>query len=130
MPLPRRRLLANVSYITERDISQPPAAITQPPALYTVSGPGRAFDTVAAVPKGTQPHIDGTVPNESRFLVRLDGHSLLVWTARNLLKTTGGSPAGVTTSHRRIAGNCRRRQLLSSQQAPALLNRRSASLSC
>ena len=55
--LPRRRLLANASHITEPDTSLPPAAITQPHALYTVSGPGRAFDTVAALPKGTQPHI-------------------------------------------------------------------------
>lgn len=61
--LPRRRLPANASHITERDISLPPAAITQPPGFYTVSGQGRAFDTVAAVPKGTQPHIYGTVPS-------------------------------------------------------------------
>ena len=108
--LRRPCLLANVSYITERDISLPPAAITQPPGLYTVSGPGRAFGTVAAVPKGTQPHIDGTVPSENRFLVRLDGYSSLVWTARNLLKTTGGSLAGIPRPYRRVAGSCRRRQ--------------------
>ncbi|MDE0198607.1 MAG: hypothetical protein OXK78_10470 [Caldilineaceae bacterium] len=39
--------------ITECEIALVPAALTQPYALYTNSGPGLAYDRVAVLPQGT-----------------------------------------------------------------------------
>ena len=96
-PLSRRRLLANVSYITERDISLPPAAITQLPELYSASGPGRAYGRVAALPRGTRAEIIaiGDCPPNVWYQIIVPGLDEPVWVVRDFVKVAVGSLAGL-----------------------------------
>ena len=66
-----------------------PIAVTLPITLNVRTAPGLDNDVVAVVPQGTQARIYGIDPNESWFLVEMDGHSSLVWIYRYMTQVEG-----------------------------------------
>ena len=66
-----------------------PIAVTLPITLNVRTAPGLDHDVVAVVPQGTQARIYGIDPNESWFLVDMDGHSSLVWIYRYMTQVEG-----------------------------------------
>ena len=89
--------LANVRRITEREISLPPAALTQPYALYAYSGPGLAYDIVATIPRGTWAEIIaiGDCPPNVWYQIIVPGLDEPVWVIRDFVKVAVGSLAGI-----------------------------------
>ncbi len=89
--------LANVRRITETEISQQPAAITQPYALYAYSGPGLAYDIVATIPRGTWAEIIaiGDCPPNVWYQIIVPGLDEPVWVIRDFVKVAVGSLAGI-----------------------------------
>ena len=89
--------LANVRRITETEISQQPAAITQPYALYAYSGPGLAYDIVATIPRGTWAEIIaiGDCPPNVWYQIIVPGLDEPVWVIRDFVKVAIGSLAGI-----------------------------------
>ena len=89
--------LANVRRITEREISQQPAALTQPYALYAYSGPGLAYDIVATIPRGTWAEIIaiGDCPPNVWYQIIVPGLDEPVWVIRDFVKVAVGSLAGI-----------------------------------
>ena len=90
--------LANVRRITEREISQQPAGLTQPYALYAYSGPGLAYDRVAVLPPRNlgRNHRHRRLPAECL----VPDHSPQVstkpvWVVRDFVKVAIGSLAGL-----------------------------------
>ena len=89
--------LTNVRRITETEISQQPAAITQPYALYAYSGPGLAYDIVATIPRGTWAEIIaiGDCPPNVWYQIIVPGLDEPVWVIRDFVKVAVGSLAGI-----------------------------------
>ncbi len=89
--------LVNVRRITEREIVQVPAAITQPSALYAYSGPGLAYDRVAILSRGTWAQIIaiGDCPPNVWYQVIVPGLDEPVWVVRDFVKVAVGSLAGL-----------------------------------
>ena len=89
--------LVNVLRITETEISQTPAALTQTYALYAYSGPGLAYDIVATIPRGTWAEIIavGDCPPNVWYQVIVPGHDEPVWVIRDFVKVATGSLAGI-----------------------------------
>ena len=89
--------LVNVRRITETEISQTPAALTQTYALFAYSGPGLAYDIVATIPRGTWAEIIavGDCPPNVWYQVIVPGHDEPVWVIRDFVKVATGSLAGI-----------------------------------
>ena len=89
--------LVNVRRITETEISQHPAGLTQPYALYAYSGPGLAYDIVATIPRGTWAEIIaiGDCPPNIWYQIIVPGHDEPVWVIRDYVKVAIGSLAGI-----------------------------------
>ena len=89
--------LVNVRRITETEISQQPAALTQPYALYAYSGPGLAYDIVATIPRGTWAEIIaiGDCPPNVWYQIIVPGLDEPVWVIRDFVKVAVGSLAGI-----------------------------------
>ena len=89
--------LVNVRRITEREIAQVPAAITQPSALYAYSGPGLAYARVAILSRGTWAQIIaiGDCPPNVWYQVIVPGLDEPVWVVRDFVKVGVGSLAGL-----------------------------------
>ena len=89
--------LVNVRRITETEISQHPAGLTQPYALYAYSGPGLAYDIVATIPRGTWAEIIaiGDCPPNIWYQIIVPGLDEPVWVIRDYVKVAIGSLAGI-----------------------------------
>ncbi len=89
--------LVNVLRITETEISQTPAALTQTYALFAYSGPGLAYDIVATIPRGTWAEIIavGDCPPNVWYQVIVPGLDEPVWVIRDFVKVAIGSLAGI-----------------------------------
>ena len=89
--------LVNVRRITETEISQQPAGLTQPYALYAYSGPGLAYDIVATIPRGTWAEIIaiGDCPPNIWYQIIVPGLDEPVWVIRDYVKVAIGSLAGI-----------------------------------
>ncbi len=89
--------LVNVRRITEREIVQVPAAITQPSALYAYSGPGLAYARVAILSRGTWAQIIaiGDCPPNVWYQIIVPGLDEPVWVVRDFVKVAVGSLAGL-----------------------------------
>ena len=89
--------LVNVRRITEREISQVPAALTQPYALHAYSGPGLAYDRVAILPRGTWAEIIaiGDCPPNVWYQIIVPGLDDPVWVVRDFVKVAVGSLGGL-----------------------------------
>ena len=89
--------LVNVRRITEREISQVPAALTQPYALHAYSGPGLAYDRVAILPRGTWAEIIaiGDCPPNVWYQIIVPGLDEPVWVVRDFVKVAVGSLGGL-----------------------------------
>ncbi len=89
--------LVNVRRITEREITQVPAAITQPYALHAYSGPGLAYDRVAILSRGTWAEIIaiGDCPPNVWYQIIVPGLDEPVWVVRDFVKVAVGSLAGL-----------------------------------
>ncbi len=89
--------LVNVLRITDSEISQQPAALTQTYALYAYSGPGLAYDIVATIPRGTWAEIIavGDCPPNVWYQVIVPGLDEPVWVIRDFVKVAVGSLAGI-----------------------------------
>ena len=89
--------LVNVRRITEREISQVPAALTQPHALHAYSGPGLAYDRVAILPRGTWAEIIaiGDCPPNVWYQIIVPGLDEPVWVVRDFVKVAVGSLGGL-----------------------------------
>ena len=89
--------LVNVRRITDSEISQQPAALTQPYALYAYSGPGLAYDIVATIPRGTWAEIIavGDCPPNIWYQIIVPGLDEPVWVIRDFVKVAVGSLAGI-----------------------------------
>ena len=89
--------LANVRRITEREITQVPAALTQPYALYAYSGPGLAYDHVTVLPRGTWGKIIaiGDCPPNVWYQIIVPGLDEPVWVVRDFVKVAVGSLGGL-----------------------------------
>ena len=89
--------LVNVRRITETEISQQPAGLTQPYALFAYSGPGLAYDIVATIPRGTWAEIIaiGDCPPNVWYQIIVPGLDEPVWVIRDFVKVAVGSLAGI-----------------------------------
>ena len=89
--------LANVRRITETEISQQPAGLTQPYALFAYPGPGLAYDIVATIPRGTWAEIIaiGDCPPNVWYQIIVPGLDEPVWVIRDFVKVAVGSLAGI-----------------------------------
>ncbi len=89
--------LVNVRRITEREITQVPAAITQPYAVHAYSGPGLAYDRVAILSRGTWAEIIaiGDCPPNVWYQVIVPGLDEPVWVVRDFVKVAVGSLGGL-----------------------------------
>ncbi len=89
--------LVNVRRITEREMTQVPAAITQPYAVHAYSGPGLAYDRVAILSRGTWAEIIaiGDCPPNVWYQVIVPGLDEPVWVVRDFVKVAVGSLGGL-----------------------------------
>ena len=89
--------MVNVRRITEREITQVPAALTQPYALHAYSGPGLAYDRVAILPRGTWAEIIaiGDCPPNVWYQIIVPGLDEPVWVVRDFVKVAVGSLGGL-----------------------------------
>ena len=89
--------LVNVRRITDSEISQRPAALTQTYGLYAYSGPGLAYDIVATIPRGTWAEIIavGDCPPNVWYQIIVPGLDEPVWVIRDFVKVAVGSLAGI-----------------------------------